>query len=264
MLVPLALRARSADPGLRLRFLGAGVLAAVLVVGPWVVYNLTRFDEPVLMSTNFGVTLTAANCHNTYFGEEIGFKEYNCAFQALAPARRDTPGFDRLDEGGKDAALRKVAVRYIRSHLRRAPVVVAARVGRISGVYKPFFEVGYNHYLFHEDRSIGYSLVWTYYAVALLAIGGAVVLRRRRVPVWPLGAIVAIVLVSVAVTFGQIRYRAPAEVPLVLLAASCLGALGSRGHDRRRDRREQRPDSTVAAGGLAPSRDASRDAELTR
>ena len=37
-------------------------LAGVVVLAPWTVYNAGRFDEPVLISTNDGLTLIGANC----------------------------------------------------------------------------------------------------------------------------------------------------------------------------------------------------------
>ncbi len=39
-----------------------------LVVSPWVVYNLSRFDKRVTISTGLGQTLLAANCSDTYLG----------------------------------------------------------------------------------------------------------------------------------------------------------------------------------------------------
>jgi hypothetical protein len=47
---------------------------------------------------------------------------------------------------------------------------------------------------------------------------------RRDVPIWPLIAVPAIVVIAVALTFGQTRYRAPAEPVVVLLAAVAADA----------------------------------------
>ena len=44
------------------RRIGAAVGASVLVVAPWVVYNLSRFDQPVFLSTNDGLALAGSNC----------------------------------------------------------------------------------------------------------------------------------------------------------------------------------------------------------
>ena len=54
------------------------------------------------------------------------------------------------------------------------------------------------------------------------AIVGFVSARRRRIPVYPLLAFCATVLIAVVPTIGAVRYRAPAEIALVLLAATGL------------------------------------------
>ena len=65
----------------------------------------------------------------------------------------------------------------------------------------------------------------SWYVVAGLAVAGAVILRRRRqAPIFPLLALPAIVLATVAVTFAQTRYRAPAEPVVVVLAAVAIDA----------------------------------------
>ena len=66
-----------------------------------------------------------------------------------------------------------------------------------------------------------------YYALLALSIGGTVVLRRRRIPSFPLWAIGLDVVCSVALTFGQTRYRTTFEVSLVLMAAVTLDAIWS-------------------------------------
>ena len=47
--------------------------AAVLTVMPWAVYNVARFDRPVLLSTNDGGTLIGSNCDSTYYGDVGGW-----------------------------------------------------------------------------------------------------------------------------------------------------------------------------------------------
>jgi hypothetical protein len=66
-----------------------------------------------------------------------------------------------------------------------------------------------------------------YYALLALSIGGTVILRRRRIPSFPLWAIGLEVVCSVALTFGQTRYRTTFEVSLVLMAAVTLDAIWS-------------------------------------
>jgi predicted RND superfamily exporter protein len=77
-----------------------------------------------------------------------------------------------------------------------------------------------------------------FYALVALAVVGAIALRRRRVPLIPLLAVVGAVIVTVAVVYGTTRFRAPAEVPLVLLGAVGIDVvvrrLGARVRERRR------------------------------
>ncbi len=73
------------------------------------------------------------------------------------------------------------------------------------------------------------------------AILGLVVLRRRRIPIFPYLAIAASVTVTVAISFGITRYRAPVDAVLPVLAAVALDALW------RRYRRRHAPGRDPAA-----------------
>jgi len=65
----------------------------------------------------------------------------------------------------------------------------------------------------------GFIVMW---ALQISAIVGVVVLRRRGEPVYLLLAFIASVILGIALTYGQTRFRAPAEVPLALLAAVAI------------------------------------------
>jgi hypothetical protein len=56
-------------------------------------------------------------------------------------------------------------------------------------------------------------------------------MRRRRVPIFPMLMIAVSVTITVALSFGITRYRAPVDVVLPVLAAVAIDALW-----RRRDR----------------------------
>jgi len=74
-----------------------------------------------------------------------------------------------------------------------------------------------------------------YFVLLPLAVVGAVLARRRHVPIYPLLAFPAVVVLSVLFTIGQTRYRAPAEISLVLLAAVAVEA-GIRAWRQRTER----------------------------
>ena len=68
----------------------------------------------------------------------------------------------------------------------------------------------------------------SYWLLLAPAFAGVVALRRRGIPLYPLLAFVLTAVVAVAPSIGDPRYRAAAEVPLVLLAATGIDSLISR------------------------------------
>ena len=213
ILLPLALLAHL---GWRRRvgLLGVGVLTAALVVSPWVGYNLSRFDDPTFISTGLGATLVSANCNTTWYGPDEGYWSFQCAVKAPIQPKSAT-----VDESLQDVQGRHVAWRYIDAHIGHLPEVILARIGRTFGLFRPIQQIQLD--AFFENRPYGWAEVGlgAYYVLFVLAIGGVVVLRRRRVPVFPLLAIGLTVVLTVVVTFGQTRYRSPFEVSLVVLSS---------------------------------------------
>jgi hypothetical protein len=104
----------------------ASVVASLVVVMPYIGYNLTRFSHPVFLSYADADVLTGANCDETYYGPLTGYVDNFCTIP-------DPTGDLAADAGPKRAQ----GFHYIRDHLSRLPVVVAARVGRLWGVYRP-------------------------------------------------------------------------------------------------------------------------------
>jgi len=208
MVLPVALMLRSLPFARQLGLFALACLAALAVVSPWLVANLTRFDEPVLFSTNDGLTICGANLHRTYYGEGTGLWALDCA------------GFPvpRGDRSVVSNALRRDGLRYIRDHVGRVPVVVAVRIARVWSLYAPGLMANYN---VNEGRDVeaswaGFVAFWL---LVPCAIVGAVRLRRRRVPITPLVAQFVIVTVTAAAIYGITRFRTPAEVSLVVLGA---------------------------------------------
>ena len=103
-------------------------------------------------------------------------------------------------------------------NLSRVPVVAAARIGRTFSVFRPFQQVH-----FEAERLSPLWVVrgglFSFWLLAPFAVLGGVVARRRRIPIYPILVFFAVVLLAVTFAIGAVRYRAPAEVPLALLAA---------------------------------------------
>jgi len=215
--VPAAWTARRRDGGAPLGTIGAVVGATLLVVGPWVGFNLARFEKPTFLSTGDGGALVGANCPRTYYGNEVGFWNIYCV-----PLHR--PPGDLSVASDRD---RTKALDYARSHAGRLPVVVLARVGRLLGVYAPGQLVSYT---VGEGRPrwASYLGLVTFLLFLPLAVVGGRRLRRLREPIWPLLAPVVVVVVAAALVYGTPRFRAPAEPSVVVLASVGVAALLAR------------------------------------
>jgi 4-amino-4-deoxy-L-arabinose transferase-like glycosyltransferase len=249
VVIPLALVVRTRWRT-RLAWAGLGTLAALTVVAPWVGYNMSRFEKPTFISSGLGITLASANCPLTWSGPFEGYWSIKCSF--MAPVDKHA---DRSVQSAQDQAY---ALHFIRAHKDRFARVELARLGRAFGAFHPMDQIRLDAFI--ETRPYRWALVGLgmYYALVPLALGGTLVLRRRRVPTFPLWALGLDVVVTVLVSFGDTRYRTPFEVTLVLLAAVQLDALW--GWVRRR------PATDVVVGALrgrdapaSPSADAGSD-----
>ncbi|MDQ1511259.1 MAG: hypothetical protein QOG50_3103, partial [Actinomycetota bacterium] len=202
------------------------VVAAALVLAPWVGFNLARFRDPTFVSTNDGITLAGANCDEMYHGPGIGLWTLGDCTGSL-----DRPG----DQSQVSSLYRHQAFDYIGHHKSRVPIVVLARVARTWSLYRPLDMVTFNAGEDREKWVTRLGLI-AYYPTLLAAIGGGVVLwrRRRRAALWVLGAPIVVVTIGAVVTYGQTRFRAPAEPSLALLAAVGIVALVERVWSARR------------------------------
>jgi hypothetical protein len=109
------------------------------------------------------------------------------------------------------------------------PVVVGVRILRVVGLYQPDRYVRLDNFMEGRELGVSRAALYSFYGIAVLAIAGVVVVRRHRtVPVFPLLAPSAVVLVTVVVTYASTRFRAAAEPTLVVLAAVALNAGGTR------------------------------------
>jgi hypothetical protein len=221
MVVPLALLAPGPTRRDRWRGIVAGALAALAVMAPWIGYNLTRFEKPEFLSTQFGPLLSAANCDDIWRGHHRSYYSIECTERIRV--RAVPPG---LDQSEQDAIYRREALEYIGDNAELIPGVVAARLGAILGLYNRELQINIDSVIEGRELALARAGMYSFYAMAILAAAGAVILRRsRRAPVFPLLAPPVMVLATVVLTYASTRFRAAAEVSLCILAAVALEAV---------------------------------------
>ncbi|MFN8022314.1 MAG: glycosyltransferase family 39 protein [Acidimicrobiales bacterium] len=193
----------------------AGLAGAT--VAPWVVFNLVRFERPVTLTTNDGTTLLGSYCDTTFHGTELGGWSIFCV--------TDDPDYAMDEEPSvRSARQRDLAVDYARDHVRRLPVVVAARVARTLDLYGldslVAQDTGEERY-----RWASWAGIVTWWVTAPLAVLGAVRLLRRaggRRMLAVLCCPVVAVAFTTVVFYGAHRIRSSMEP-----SAAVLAALGS-------------------------------------
>jgi 4-amino-4-deoxy-L-arabinose transferase-like glycosyltransferase len=227
LVVPLVWTTRDLLWRQRLQWLAAAVLAAVVVIAPWTIYNTTRFVHPILLSAQFDPLLASANCDSVYYGRLQGYFDIQCAI-AISDKQHlaDEEGLPRYDESQEDVVYRREALAYVRANMSRLPAVEGVRLLRIVGLYKTSLYVRADAFI--EGRSpvwISWAALYSFWLLALLSMAGGVMLRRRHVvPLYPLIAPIVVVVLTVMVTYASTRFRTTAEPAFVVLAAVAVDA----------------------------------------
>jgi 4-amino-4-deoxy-L-arabinose transferase-like glycosyltransferase len=211
LILPLIVGARGVTRRQRIVWLALATLAMLVVVAPWTIFNLGRFQRPVFLSNGFGGAAATGNCNLTYYGSEIGYGDLRCV-----------PIFAPGDQSVQDSEDAHTALTYAEHHLGRVPLVLFAREGRTFGYWNPFQQADFDAHFMGTWVGVTRLGMISYWVVLVPAVAGGVILRRRRVAIYPLLAFVATAFLAVAPTIGDVRYRAAAEVPLVLLAAVAI------------------------------------------
>jgi 4-amino-4-deoxy-L-arabinose transferase-like glycosyltransferase len=220
MIVPLAVLVPGIGRAARWKGIVAGAVAALLVITPWAIYNFTRFEKPEVLSTQFGLALSSANCDDIWNGSIKTYFSIKCAYELDSTLPKS------YDQSQYDAAHRTDAWRYVRAHSDQLPGIVAARLAAIVGLYHPQEQIRIDGFIEGRGIDVARAAMYSFYLLALLSIGGAIVLRRRRtVPVFPLLVPPVMVLITAAVVYASTRFRASAEVSVCLLAAIAIDAL---------------------------------------
>jgi 4-amino-4-deoxy-L-arabinose transferase-like glycosyltransferase len=230
LLLPATLVARQIPWRRRCLLLGVGVMTTALVLGPWVGRNLATFSDPTYLSTGDGLALLGSNCPQTYSGPNIGLWSDACAISVKG-------GGDESVQSSRD---QHAAFEFMEHHAGRLPMVMVVRVAREWDLYNP---VQMAQVESHEGRPYLASLAGLgfYYLLVPFAVAGIVMLRRRRIDQWFLLVPAGVITLVGALVIALVRYRAPFEVCLVVLAAPAFIELAQRlGRAAQSGRRPQR------------------------
>jgi 4-amino-4-deoxy-L-arabinose transferase-like glycosyltransferase len=229
--IPLGLRSpgvRGWWPRLRIVLIVGG--AALLIIAPWTAYNLRRFNHPVLIATSADTAFAGANCAQAYAEHDLGYWSVDCV-----GARSDVPG----DESDFSVAIRRKATTYLGEHVNELPKVVTARILRMWNLMRTSDGVMADS-LQNRPKPVTWAGIVALAVLAPLAAWGAVQLRRRGRPTFPLALMPVMVSVVAAGFYGNARFRIPADLAIIALAACGLAL-------------RRPPSSRVAADGSSPA-----------
>ena len=219
----------------------AATAAAVIVVSPWVIRNEIVFHK-LELAANTDTVIAAANCHQTYYGNDIGWWSLSC----LARARNH----HQLLIGDANPS---PGIHYAENHPARAVLVAGVRLLRTFSFWQPL-RIGNDEPRRKWFDALGLVL---YYPLLVLAAIGLYRLPGRR---WLLLAPVWTAAIIGATGWGDSRFRIGADVAIVVLGAYAIAAFSERrggGGDQTRSGEElpfQAPSGmprTAAASGLA-------------
>jgi peptidoglycan/LPS O-acetylase OafA/YrhL len=222
--LPLVVAARRTTPRWWLHGALMGAVALAMLA-PWTIRNLVTFERPVLVSTNSEEVLFYANCPDTYSGPLIGFWSFNCQQRVRAEREAqglppDPPG----DESERAAGWGELGREYALEHRDRWPAVGWARVTRAWDVAHSDNTIAALQFE-GRDETWSRAALWVYRLLVIPAIAGLVILRRRRVAIWPLLAMVGVVTFTALTVYGHVRFRTVGDLVVLVCAGVALDAM---------------------------------------
>lgn len=239
--VPLVLLLRGPSLGQKVRVLAVTGAVGAAVLAPWVVRNMTTWDDPVLLSTGAGFVIEISNCDATYEGRFLGYWSTECdrpytwpvapeltsdmTAEEIAAAQQEARLESARQEPVVEQRKRAEGLKYVREHLGEFPKVLTARLARMWDLWRPQQSIEFNDFFERRGHASSVAGLLMYYALLPAAIAGAVVLHRRGTTLVPFIGIALTVCATAASSFGITRYRVGADVALCVLAGVAIAAL---------------------------------------
>jgi 4-amino-4-deoxy-L-arabinose transferase-like glycosyltransferase len=216
------------------------VVVALLL--PWTIFNVVRFEKPVLLTTNEGGALLGANCDDTYFGPSQGGWSLLCLVN-------DPGNTADADTSVRAARQRREALAYVREHIGRLPNIELKRIGRSLDVFA-LRDMVRGDVGEERERWVSWAGILSFWLLAPLALLGATKVRRRDRAILLLPIVIA--FATTVVIYGGHRIRSSAEPAIVVLAAIAVNDWISR-RSAARGQGNDSPSSIPTATGTPTS-----------
>jgi 4-amino-4-deoxy-L-arabinose transferase-like glycosyltransferase len=224
LLIPLAIAAwKAGSDGPRLAAGRVAVLVAVtaLTVAPWTIRNAVRLDAFVPVSTGTGFTVAGTyNDTSAHFHYPATWLPpfYDPELAAYFPPAEQLGTGVGPGEVELDRRLRAEAREYIRENPGYVAKVAGKNLLRLFGMSgEPANVIDPE-----EPRGTARLIRWSLYAVLALALIGLFTRKRRRAP-WYFW-LVPILFASAVLIVAWMRFRAPIDPFLIVLAALAIDA----------------------------------------
>jgi hypothetical protein len=198
------------------------VAVAALTIAPWTIRNAIELDSFVPVSTQAGFNLAGTYNDTTrhdadhpgYLQVPWNVPEYRALFEPLFAG-------EQWDEVDAEREMRAGALDYIGENPAYVGEVLARnslRLVHLSGESVDF--LGREEYRYGEVNAVG---VWL---LGALAVAGGFVAGARRAPAF-LWLVPLLMWLTVVAVSGSLRFRAPVDPFIVMLAALAVDSLAS-------------------------------------
>jgi 4-amino-4-deoxy-L-arabinose transferase-like glycosyltransferase len=192
--------------------LGLGTLS--LVLAPWVLRNAIVMHAATISTHSASTAIAGTNCALTYSGPELGWWDHRCTYPELE---------SRMSEARYSSKITHLGVSYALAHSSRLPVVLSARFGRVWGLWNPVDTAS-------RERIESRNFRWQMFAWAVslctlvLGLAGWRIMSMRGRPIALLVGQFAMTSVIAVGSYGNTRFRGPAECALAIGAAAAIVA----------------------------------------
>ncbi len=225
----------------KLSLMIAQVVAAAawfaVLVAPYIVWNVQRFEEPVFLASGFDLSIGFGNCSLTHSptrlpNGQVDYAVYGYFYVGCVPNVARTDGQGRfLDESEIAAQFRASGIEYIEQHPGQVVRSVPIRVARTFGLWRPSTVVRAEALFEARSEIMLWSSLIAFWIFTPLALVGVVVVRRSGLG-WPVfRGILWLALVVSALSWGTARFRLMVDVSWVTLAAVGVSTIEVRVRD---------------------------------